>query len=303
MMTRRQNQIILLSLIVCIVLVGMGVLSVCFKSATVEVVNQTIHGYIRGNQVWRGEIHIVGDIIVETGATLTIAPGTKVLIAANSDCDNLRTDPDVMQQGIEQKPTKEGGVISGEPYQDEGHHISINVFGTLHAVGTPDQMITITSDSPTPGIYDWNHLDFEHGIISYCVIEYYRSLDPYAGTEVSHCILRHVGECCVALGEQSVLIEYNNMSYAGHELIDMHGGSSTIRYNNLGPEPSGVGTTINGGSGIVIDGGSPCITNNTFVDCDAAINFISPLGNPTIKDNTFVRCEDNICSDYPLPQK
>ena len=284
-MTRRKNQIIALSLVVCIVLVGMGVLNVYSKSATVEVVNQTIHGYIRGNQVWRGEIHIVGDIVVETGVTVTIEPGTKVLIAANSDCDNIRTDPEAISE-------------------NEDHHISINVLGNLHAVGTPDKMITITSDSPTPRIYDWNHLDFEHGIISYCVIEYYRSIDPYAGTEVSHSILRYASATCVALGEQTALIEYNNISYAGNELIDMHGGSSTIRYNILGPEPSGFGANINGGGcGIVIDGGSPCITNNTFVECDAAINFISPPGDPTIKDNNFVRCEGNICSDYSLPEQ
>ena len=284
-MTRRKNQIIALSLVVCIILVGMGVLNVYSKSATVEVVNQTIHGYIRGNQVWRGEIHIVGDIVVETGVTVTIEPGTKVLIAANSDCDNLRTDSEAMSE-------------------NEGNHISINVFGTLHAVGTLDKMITITSDNPTPGIYDWNHLDFEHGIISYCVIEYYRSIDPYAGTEVSHSILRYASATCVALGEQTALIEYNNISYAGNELIDMHGGSSTIRYNLLGPEPSGVGANINGGGcGIVIDGGSPCITNNTFVDCAAGINFISPPGNPTIKDNIFISCAENICSDFSFPQR
>ena len=284
-MTRRKNQIIALSLVVCIILVGMGVLNVYSKSATVEVVNQTIHGYIRGNQVWRGEIHIAGDIVVETGVTVTIEPGTKVLIAANSDCDNIRTDPEAISE-------------------NEDHHISINVLGNLHAVGTPDKMITITSDSPTPGIYDWNHLDFEHGIISYCVIEYYRSVDPYTGTEVNHCILRYVGGSCVALGEQTALIEYNNISYAGNELIDMHGGSSTIRYNLLGPEPSGVGANINGGGcGIVIDGGSPCITNNTFVDCAVGINFISPPGNPTIKDNIFISCAENICSDFSFPQR
>jgi len=247
------------------------------------IVNRTTHGYIWSDEIWRGEIRIIGDIIVEEGFTLTIEPGTRVLIAANQDVENLFTDPFNMQQGIRQEHRGEDpyyrGVHFGEPFRDEGNHISIRIHGTLHAVGTPEQMITITSDSPTPGIYDWNHFEFDHGILSYAVVEYYRVLGPGDGTEVSHNILRHIGECGVG-ANSSVVVEYNTISYAGHELIDMHNSSPTIRNNDLGPNPDHVG--------IVIDGGSPGIVNNTIEGCYHGILFISPPDAPTIEGNTFL---------------
>ena len=256
------------------------------------IVNRTTHGRIKWDETWRGEIHIIGDIIVEEGFTLTIEPGTRVLIAANQDVENLFTDPFDMQQGIRQEHPDEdphyGGVHFGEPFRDEGNHISIWIQGTLHAVGTPEQMITITSDSPTPGIYDWNHFTFGHGILSYAVVEYYRVLEPGDGTEVSHNILRHIGECGVgAYG--SVVVEYNTISYAGHELIDV-GGSPTIRNNDLGPNPNHVG--------IVIAGGSPEIVNNTIQGCIIGILFISPPDAPTIEDNTFLNNIQDIVNRY-----
>lgn len=243
-------------------------------------INRTTHGVIKWNETWRGEIRIIGDIYVAEQATLTIEPGTKVLIAANQDVENQNTlPPSVLKQGIKQEHTFQDGVHFGQPFRDEANHISINIAGTLLAVGTPDRMITITSDSSAPGIYDWNSLLFRKGVLSYCQIEYYRSLDCGEGTEVSHNVLRHVGECCISLQGRSAILEYNTMSDAGHELIDMHGGAPTIRYNKLGPNPNGAGITI--------DGGSPYIVSNTFEDCRFGMLFISSPGNPTIKDNTF----------------
>ena len=257
------------------------------------IVNQTTQGRIHWDEIWRDEIHIIGDIIVDEGFTLTIEPGTKVFIAANQDSANLFTDPFDMQQGIRQENSDEDpyyrGVHFGEPFRDEGNHISIRIQGTLHAVGTPEQMITITSDSPTPGIYDWNHFEFNHGILSYAVVEYYRVIGPGDGTEVSHNILRHIGECGVG-ANSSVVVEYNTVSYAGHELIDMHNSSPTIRNNYLGPNPDHVG--------IVIDGGSPEIVNNTIEGCHLGILFISPPDTPILENNTFIDNNKDIENPY-----
>ena len=253
------------------------------------IVNQTTHGRITWDEIWRGEIHIIGDIIVEEGATLTIEPGTVVRIAANEDVENLFDWPFDMQQGIKTEHNFEGGVHFGEPYRDEGHHISIRVLGTLHAVGTPEQMITITSESPTPAIYDWNHLEIAHGILSYSVVQYYRCMDPRDGTEISHSILRHVGECAVC-ANSSVLIEHNTISHAGHELIDMHQSSPVILNNHLGPNP--------GHAAITMDGGSPQIVNNVIEGCGQGIHFISPPGNPRIEGNSFLNNGEDMRSDY-----
>ncbi len=247
--------------------------------APAPAIEPTTHGRILVDEVWTGEVRVVGDIIVEEGVTLTIEPGTRVLIAANQDVENLNLDPFEMQQGIRQERTFDRGVHYGEPFRDEGHHISIRVHGTLHAAGTPAHPITITSDSPTPGIYDWNYFQFDHGVLSYSVVEYYRVLSPGDGTEVSNNVLRHVGECAVC-ANGSVVVERNSLSDAGHELIDMHRSAPTIRQNRIGPNAEHVG--------IVIDGGAPQIIDNIVEGCAIGILYISPAENATTERNTFI---------------
>jgi parallel beta-helix repeat protein len=259
------------------------------NSTPTPIVNQTTHGHTTRDETWRGEIRIIGDVIVEEGATLTIEPGTVVRVAANQDVENLMDWPFDLNQGVNTEDTYEGGVHFGEPYRDEAHHVSIIVNGTLHAVGTPEQMITITSDSPNPGVYDWNHLGMAHGVLSYCTVEYYRAFDPGEGTEISHSILRQVGECAVC-ANSSVTIEGNTISYAGHELIDMHQSSPVIRNNHLGPNP--------GHAAMTVDGGSPQIVNNVIESCGQGIHFISPPGNPRIEGNTFSNNGEDTRSDY-----
>ena len=270
------------------------------STPNVPVVNKTTHGRILQDEIWKGEIHIIGDIIVEEGFTLTIEPGTRILIAANQDAENLFDSPFDMQQGIRQEHPDEDPVYQGvhfdEPFRDEGNHISIRIYGTLHAVGTPEQMITITSDSPTPGIYDWNYFNFDKGILSYCIMGYYRCLNPGNDTIISHNILRHTGECAVCLfSGQSTLVEYNSISYAGHELIGMKDSSPTIRNNDLGPNPKLCG--------IVIDGGSPLITGNTIKDCGRGLPILVPPKDPNFKDNilknnTFLNNGQNVSYEY-----
>ena len=219
------------------------------------------------------------------GVTLTIEPGTRVIVAANSDVENLMTDPFNLKQGIcWEEDAAQRGVHFGEPYRDEANHIHIAVYGTLHAVGTADRMITITSDSPSPGRYDWSGLHFLHGELAYAVVEYFRGINPGDETTIRHCILRHVGECAVCVCDgQSGLIEYNTMYDAGHELIDTHPPAKpVIRNNNLGPNPMLVnpGGVEFGGVGIILDGTSPEIVNNTIKDCGSGILFISPPPTP-----------------------
>ncbi len=259
-----------------------------------EVSNTTRKGTVFEDETWSGEIRIIGDIIVKERVTLTIEPGTRVLIAANQDAENLFHGPFNMRQGIRQECPGEDpyyqGVHFGEPFRDEGNHISIRIHGTLHAVGTPGQMITITSDSPTPGIYDWSCLQFDHDIFSYCIMEYYRGFIPGNGTVISHSILRHAGECAVG-ANTSVVVENNMIYHAGHELVDMHNASPTIRNNTIGPNKNRCG--------VVIDGGSPLITGNTIKDCEYGVSFLVPPKDPNLKDNilknnTFLNNRHNV---------
>lgn len=251
-------------------------------TSTTLIVNRTTHGRIRWDETWRGEIRITGDIIVEEGFTLTIEPDTKVLVAANSDVENLLTDTFLLKRGINSSDYIDGSIHPGEPYFDEGNHISILVRGTLYAVGNPDKMITITSDRPTPRMYDWNTFNFNHGILSYCIIEYYWNLGPGEDTVVSYNILRHVGGCAVCRGSGPALIEYNTISDAGHELIGLGNTSHTIRYNQIGPNPKGCGIVVNGPEC------SPQIINNTIIGCETGIAVLH--GSPNITRNTMQDC-------------
>lgn len=253
-------------------------------------VNRTTYGKITENEIWRGEIRITGDIEVVSGATLIIEPGTIVKIAANSDIKNLNIFPFFdLKKGVNTTKDYDQYIHRGEPYRDEANHVSIRVKGTLQAVGTPERMITITSDSPNPGRYDWNVFNFEKGRVEYVVMEYYRAFGPGNGAVVKNSIFRHTGECAIC-ANSSALIEYNQAFDTGHEIVDMHNSSPIVRYNRLGPSPEK--------SGIIIDGGSPQIIGNHIFNVRDGINFISPPENPALEGNTFENTEENIAHNY-----
>jgi hypothetical protein len=92
-----------------------------------------------------------------------------------------------------------------------------------------------------------------------------------------------------------VVVENNTIYDAGHELVDMHNASPTIRNNTIGPNTNRCG--------IVIDGGSPLITGNTIKDCGSGFLLLVPLKDPNLKDNilknnTFLNNGQNISYGY-----
>jgi len=255
-------------------------------------VNQTTHGYIREDEIWRGEIRIVGDIIVEEGATLTIEPGTIIRVDASGDVENLNTKWAPHQRsGINMTGASVDGVEVGEPFWDEPNRISIRIWGTLNAVGKPDLPIIITSDSSNPRPYDWNILEIHHGVLSYAVIEYHRIVQAFDGVVISHNVVRNSGEQGVGTGDNaSPVIEYNQISYAGHELIYINGGAPIIRYNILGPNPFGNnGAQIPGGGiGIAIAKGTPQIIGNIINGCYEGILYRSSPDGVVLEGNIFI---------------
>jgi hypothetical protein len=292
---KRLKQALALSAAICSVGILLAVPS---QTSTGPDVNHTAHGRITRDEIWRGEMHVTGDIEVMRGVTLTIEPGTRVLIAANSDAHNLVTNEVELRQGLKDAGDPD---FPGEPWQDEGHHIYINVMGTLNAVGTPGQMITITSDSPHPTRYDWTGIEVANGTMSYVAMEYYMLFGPMNHVAVRDCTLRHVGACAVCLGQPGVnatIIERNHLWDAGHELIDTHKRCvAQIRGNHVGPNRPVVnpGGYELGGAGIIIDGGEPQIAGNTIEGCEIGVCFLPvPQANPIdvwisqlCRDNTF----------------
>ncbi len=289
-------------LIILMIFAGLGVVGFfVWKNISVpdlvEVSTTTKTGKLKRDEVWSGQIEIAGDILVEKGVTLTILPGTQVIISANKDtqnlfghmeCDGIK-DYDLLI-GIKEEDNYNCGVHKGEPYRDEANHISIIIRGTLKAIGTENNRIVFKSNSPNPTIYDWNHLSVQSGILSYADVENYRNLDTHGDVEISHNNLKNIGECGVCANSDKAKILSNNISYAGHELIDMHDSSPLIHSNNLGPNPNR--------ACVIIDGGSPTITANKIEGCGGGINFVSPPDKPIIEDNVFLNNREDTTSRY-----
>lgn len=272
------------------------------ESTTIDVNNTTRAGKLERDEIWSGKIGVVGDILVEEGITLTILPGTKVLISANSDtnnlfgfweCDGIKNYD--LLSGTKRENNYNCGVHKNEPYRDEGHHISIIVRGTLKATGTEENRIIFKSDSPNPTIYDWNRLEIYNGILSYANVENYRILETKGdNVEINSNILKNVGECVICANSKAKIL-FNEISNAGHELIDMHSSSPIIYSNRIGPNSNR--------SCITIDGGSPQIINNTFEGCGSGISLLVPpsdtaFENNILRNNTFLRNENNIWHAY-----
>ena len=272
-------------LIILIILLALGTGGFfLYSSIPRQVHNRNVSGILVRNQIWSGRINVIGDILVMPWATLTILPGTTVIVSANKDTNNLfgRGTCDGIKNydmliGTKKEDTDTCGVHLNEPYRDEKHHISVRILGTLKAIGTEENRIVFKSDSQNPTIYDWNHFEIHNGILSYANAENYRILDATGDdVEISHNIFKNIGECGICANSKAKIL-FNKISQAGHELIDMHNNSPVIQNNYLGPNPDR--------SCITIDGGLPQVTSNTIEGCGSAISLLVPLSDPKFEDS------------------
>jgi hypothetical protein len=157
--------------------------------ASASLVNaQTTSGTIQSNESWSDTVRVTGDINIPEGVTLTIEPGTVILVAAHED---------------DQGTGYGGGPIDPITWQhepvDDRSHISISVGGTLEATGTPDQPIWFTStatigDLQEPTKHDWDSISVSGTAnLKYCIIEYVGGMNiPSSSVNISNCVLRHM---------------------------------------------------------------------------------------------------------------
>ncbi len=108
-----------------------------------------IHGLLEKDTTWKGTVYIDGDIIVPSNVRLLIEPGTKIVVAPNTD---------VMRKGKDKEK------------------VDITVKGSLIAKGLPERKILFTSASKEPMMADWYGINIKNKqntcILEYVIVEY-----------------------------------------------------------------------------------------------------------------------------------
>ncbi len=242
----------------------------------IEVHNQSRTGRISQDEVWSGTIHVTGDIWLDEGVTLTIMPGTTVLMSAGRD-DQNRGAEWVMDESEKEKI----GPICTEEY-DKSH---IDITGRIIAVGTPDKMIVFTSDSTKPSYADWSCILLRPGSrIQYCVVEYggraglgvQSNIPQDESVLISNNIVRHIFLGGISLGGTTrARVISNDISDCGSEgiAVDPGGGAPYIAYNTIKYSTVGIAT---------LPESSALIENNVLID---NIRGIESRANDTIRHN------------------
>ena len=152
-------------------------------------VDFTTTGTINEDEIWRGEIHLTGDINMANGATLTIEPGTIVYFASNSD-DRHANDT--------------GGCF--DEYTCEADDPTIRVgwganailldgrAGRIIAIGTQEDPIIFRpeGDSTSPSQYDG--IFIERGALKYAKLLFgsgVQALGKYGSVEIAYNEVRY----------------------------------------------------------------------------------------------------------------
>lgn len=253
-----------------------------FKFVPMDVSGAERSGILFLDETWSGTVYVTGDLIVPPWATLTIRPGTKVLVRANSD------------------ERSEGGehIVDELTYNDPSStvnytrtHSAILIPGKLIAVGTPEERIVFTSDAENPSHTDWEGITFEPGSsgeMKYCVVEWAHTGPALHGTNnvnVTHCEIRHTFWGGLHAFQCSPVFEYNILDDIGHEAFDTHKASPVIRYNTI--SHARVGVVFNNH-----DLQTPLIFENNTIRDSSHIGLLQESCHALIKDNIFMGSND-----------
>lgn len=132
---------------------------------------QAVQGTLTTDTRWYGEVQVKGDVTVPKGVTLSIDPGTRIVVDAKSDATKSGKDP---------------------------KHIEITILGSIMAEGTTnDGRIIFTSSASQPQMYDWYGIIIknlkEPSLLKHCIIEYgYKGITCYGSSpEITNCEIRY----------------------------------------------------------------------------------------------------------------
>ena len=164
-------------------------------------------GTINQDETWSGSIFVNESIIVPTGVTLTINPGTRIMFTPSRD------------------------------YRDQ-HPIGFFVAGGIvRAIGTSDQQIWFTSDSETPINGDWSGIELHNtnsSVFKYVIVEFSElgisQFDSKAN--ISHSIVRWVNKEGIYMERSSPVIEYNLLYGNGYHEIALEQYNYDVQIRN-----------------------------------------------------------------------
>lgn len=233
-----------------------------------RIVNGQVYGLIFSNQVWEGEVRVIGDIYTLTSSTVKVMPGTKILVAIQGDKSNLDWLPWHKKSGVNVgKPYK--GVATGEPFWDESEKIQIH-FNNLEILGEVQRPVEIRSDAPQGSPYDFNVLSVNTGRIANAYFSNYRRLQSKSDLVVFNSTFKDTGECALCLYSGRPKVFSSTFENSLKESIWVLRASPEIS-NNLFINLQGTGIKIDSKKLSV-----PQITNNVFeMPQGVAINMVS----------------------------
>lgn len=165
-------------------------------------------GVIGEDTTWSGTVFAAGRTVVKRGATLTILPGTTVRFVW-SDVDGNR-------------------IGDGE----------LNVEGRLIARGTPEKMITFTSDRAKPGKKDWTYVMLsmnKESVVEHCLFEYaFTGLQVHLSTAVVRDSVFRRNFEGFRFSTSDLLVEHNDFRDNTYGIrYESRGSETTIRGNDI----------------------------------------------------------------------
>ena len=227
------------------------------------------YGLILRDERWSGEVKITGEIWSLPGTTVTVDPGTKILVATSRDKFTLHWLPWQIKSGLN-TGKDQFRVKNGELYWDEQQKIQLH-FAKLLVWGTKEQPVQIISDTPRPGSpFDFNVIAMDGGILSHVKMGNYRRFEVGDNVTIRDSEFTNVGECAVCTDYTSPSVINNVFQNSLRAYINVTGGNPKINDNLF---------LLSFGEGIVIDPrklGAPLVYHNTFeMPQSVALRFLS----------------------------
>ena len=227
-------------------------------------------GHISADETWSGIIHLTGDTQVDPGTTLTVEPGTWILVAARSD-DQVSGEWSEVDLFNPKDPPIPGA-----------ERTELRIHGGFLVRGTREQPVLITSDALEPLNDDWDGLllapeNTGEVEISRAIVEYGRYIGiGSADVAIRQSILRNMMGCVVIGGSMCDVLErvpldltptltQNYIYNTGRNAVTVRSGAPAITHNVIRARPDMATTGWEQGA-IAVDVPTCAVIEHNYLD-------------------------------------